>query len=107
MYLRATFPDSDAPPCASHTFARAGEAPRYLEFAMLHEVLHTMGYVAACAPHHTLRGHVSDDPTDLMYAGRLPWKPRALDVNRDDYFGHRGNSCPDLAHDPLLVHQTP
>jgi len=81
--------------------------PESMPVPALHEVLHTMGYVAACAPHHTLRGHVSDDPADLMYAGRLPWKPRALDVNRDDYFGHRGNSCPDLAHDPLLVHQTP
>jgi len=42
---------------------------------MLHEILHTLGVVATCAPNHTLSGHVSDDPRDLMYAGPLPWQP--------------------------------
>lgn len=107
LYLRGTFPNASTPPCASHAFAGPGEPPRYLEFAMLHEILHTMGYVATCAPHHTQRGHVSDDPTDLMYAGPLPWKPATLDVNHDDYFGHGRKSCPDLARDPMLVREFP
>ena len=68
---------------------------------MLHELVHTLGFVAACAPHHTLAGHVSDDPRDLMYAGPLAWQPSMLDVGRDDYFGH-GAYCDDLAASDFL-----
>jgi hypothetical protein len=68
---------------------------------MLHELVHTLGFVAACAPHHTLAGHVSDDPQDLMYAGPLAWQPSMLDVGRDDYFGH-GAYCDDLATSDFL-----
>jgi hypothetical protein len=53
IYLKGTPPGS--PPCSANTFAGAGEAPRYFEFGMLHELMHTLGFVAACAPHHTRR----------------------------------------------------
>ena len=69
----------------------------YWEFAMLHELLHGLGVVATCAPHHTLAGHTSDDPRDLMYAGALPWRPEFLDVGHDDYYGHANPNCTDLA----------
>lgn len=100
LYLRGAPPG--APPCATNAFTSPGGPPGYLEFAMLHELLHTLGFVATCAPHHTLAGHVSDDPTDLMYAGPLAWRPSALDVGRDDYFGHSRGGCLDLATSPLL-----
>jgi hypothetical protein len=54
---------------------------------MLHEIMHTMGFVSPAAPHHTLAGHVSDSNQDLMWAGTLPWQPTTLDVGGDDYYG--------------------
>ncbi len=78
MYLNG-LPTSPVP-CATNRFASPGAAPGYLEFAMLHEILHTLGYVPTCAPNHTRAGHVSDSPQDLMYAGELAWQPSALDV---------------------------
>ena len=76
---------------------------------MLHEILHTVGVVATCAPNHILAGHVSDDPRDLMYAGDLPWDPSILDVGRDDYFEHAndfGPSCLDIANS-VFIDPTP
>lgn len=86
LYLQGTPPGAN---CASNTFASSPQAPPgYREFAMLHEIMHTLGFVASNAPHHTLAGHVSDDNRDLMYAGPLPWLlPAVLDVGRDDYYG--------------------
>jgi hypothetical protein len=86
LYLQGTPPA--APPCSSTPFALSTTAaPRYLEFAMLHEILHALGIVSAGAPNHTLSGHVRDDNRDLMYAGPLPWLPSELDVGGNDYFG--------------------
>jgi hypothetical protein len=53
---------------------------------MIHELMHTIGFVASAAPHFTAGGHVNDGPTDLMYAGSLPWTPSILDVGQDDYY---------------------
>ena len=69
---------------------------------MLHEVLHTMGFVPTCAPHHTRDGHVSDNPRDLMYAGDEPWRPAVLDVGNDDYFHAHILGCRELAVSPYL-----
>jgi len=99
MYLRGAPPG--APPCDTNPFAAADAPPSYLEYAMLHEILHTLGFVAECAPNHTRSGHTSDAPTDLMYAGDQPWQPSELDVGRDDYYGH-GGPCADLAGSALL-----
>jgi hypothetical protein len=59
-----------------------------MELAMIHEVLHTLGFVPASAPREHLGGHVPE-PNDLMYAGSAPWAvPNlVLDVGRDDYYG--------------------
>lgn len=95
-----------APPgfrsCDTNSFASSEASPGYLEFVMAHEIFHGMGMVGTCARNHTASGHVSDDPSDLMYAGSLPWTPSRLDVNRDDYFGH-GNPCADAAQSPYLT----
>ena len=86
LYLQGTPPG--ATPCNSNPFASSPTTPPgYLEFAMLHEIMHVMGFIDMNAPNHTLRGHVSDSPTDLMYAGSLPWAPSVLDFGGDDYFG--------------------
>jgi hypothetical protein len=91
-----------ASPCAIFRFAAAGSVPGYMEFFMLHEILHTMGYAGQCAANHTLNGHVSDSTADIMWAGDGSWKPSALDVGRDDYFGHGRSDCPDLARSVFL-----
>lgn len=63
-------------------------APGYLDFDILHELMHTLGLVPSTAPHLTLAGHVSDTPTDLMWAGNQPWglPNLVLDYGNDDYY---------------------
>ncbi len=100
LYLHGTPPG--ARPCVTNRFASSPDTPGYLEFSMLHEILHTMGVVATCAIHQALAGHVSDDPRDLMYAGSLPWRPSILDVGHDDYFNHSIVGCLDLAESVFL-----
>lgn len=99
LYLHGA-PDG-APPCDSNSFAGVGDPPGYLEFAMLHEIIHTLGMVAEAAPHHNLAGHVGDTPSDLMYAGSSPWDPSVLDLGHDDYYDH-GQAWPDLAKSAYL-----
>jgi hypothetical protein len=101
LYLKGEPPG--APACATNEFASSPFNPAYWEFAMLHEILHGLGVVARCAPHHTLEGHVSDDPRDLMYAGPQPWQPSLLDAGNDDYFQHEAAGCLDLEDSPFLV----
>jgi hypothetical protein len=100
LYLHGAPPG--APPCDTNRFAGPGEPPGYLEFAMIHELLHTLGFVPTCAPHHTRAGHVSDDPSDLMWAGDAPWTPAVLDAGHDDYFHAGLPGCLDLADSPYL-----
>lgn len=102
MYLKGTFPDPNIPPCASNPVGASADNPGYIDFAMLHELLHSLGMVPSCAPHHTLSGHTSDDPTDVMYAGPLPWQPAVLDVGGDDYFEAGLTNCPDLSRSVFL-----
>jgi hypothetical protein len=92
-------------PCASNRFAGATEAPWYWEFVMVHEVLHGLGFVPECAPHHHRAGHVTSPNEDLMWAGDVgSWAlPAKLDVGRDDYYGHGRADCPDLANSPYLT----
>ncbi len=89
LYLQGTPPG--APPCNTNAFAGSPTSPPgYLEFAMLHELMHTLGFVSTAAPNFTAAGHVSDSPADLMYAGSLPWEPSTLDVGQDDYYNPGG-----------------
>ena len=98
VYLRATF--GAGFPCYDATQSRAGL--QLMDFAVVHEVLHTMGFVPTCAPHHTRAGHVSDSPTDLMYAGDEPWRPSVLDVGQDDYYHAHRLGCLELAESLYL-----
>jgi hypothetical protein len=98
LYLRATYGAG----LACYDPARSRNGLQIMDFAMLHEVLHTMGYVPTCAPHHTRSGHVSDDPRDLMYAGDEPWRPSVLDVGFDDYYHAHVLGCRELAESPYL-----
>ena len=93
LYLKATF--GAGFPCYDPVRSRSGL--QLMDLAMLHEVMHTLGFVPTCAPHHTRSGHVSDSPTDLMYAGDEQWTPSVLDFGRDDYFGTNRQDCLQLA----------
>jgi hypothetical protein len=107
LYLKGAPPG--APPCASNQLG--GDPPGYLEFAMLHELVHSLGFVPRCAPHARgdyEAGHVSDSRYDLMWSGNEPWGTNQpdlmqLDVGRDDYYAHGRSDCPDLASSPYLV----
>ncbi len=105
MYLRGRPPGI---PCESNGFAAAISPPGYWEYAMLHDILHGLGSVPVCAPHHHLAGHVSDFANDLMWAGSRPWQfPARLDIGRDDYYGHGRADCADLARSPYLTSNPP
>ena len=93
LYLRATY--GPGATCYEPERSRAGL--QIMDFAMLHELLHTMGFVPSCAPNHTRNGHVSDSPRDLMYAGDDPWRPAVLDVGSDDYFHAHILGCSEFA----------
>jgi hypothetical protein len=88
--------------CAADQFTSNGETPALQEFKMLHEILHTMGIVSPAAPHHVRRGHVSDDPQDLMYAGPLDWRPSVIDAGHDDYFQTGRTDINDLSRSVWL-----
>ncbi len=103
LYLRATYGAGFT--CYDPSLSKS--ATQIMDLAILHELLHTLGFVAACAPHHVLAGHVGDSPTDLMYAGPLAWQPSVLDVGHDDYFDAHVAGCPDLATSPYLVSAGP
>jgi hypothetical protein len=106
MYLRGEPPG--AIPCSTNPLAAPGAEPGYMDIGMLHELVHTLGFVAECAPHHTRSGHASDSPNDLMWAGDAPWQlPPRLDIGRDDYYGHGRPDCPDLARSEYLTSFTP
>jgi hypothetical protein len=98
LYLRATY--GPGATCYEPERSRAGL--QIMDFAILHEVMHTLGYVPSCAPNHTRDGHVSDSPRDLMYAGDEPWRPAVLDVGSDDYFHAHILGCRELAVDRYL-----
>jgi hypothetical protein len=58
-----------------------------------HEMEHGMGAVQPDAPHLCSSGHVCDSPADLMkpsIADGDSLASLALDVGRDDYYGHTG-----------------
>ena len=75
---------------------------------MIHEILHTLGFVPANAPRQTLTGHVPE-PNDLMYAGSAPWAlPNlVLDVGHNDYYGENVPAgVPNLRDSPFLLSAT-
>ncbi len=78
-------------PCANNQFAASPTAaPGYLEYLAQHEIFHLLGVVSTGAPNHALSGHVGNDPTDLMYAGNLVWRPSTVDVTKTNYYNASG-----------------
>ena len=104
LYLQGTV--SGAPPCNTNPFAGSPTSPPgYLEFAMIHELMHVQGFVSTAAPNFVLAGHVNTGPTDLMYAGPLPWQPTTLDLNQANYYNPNGLPAGilNLANSPFLT----
>ena len=103
LYLRGL--PAGPVPCESNPFARVGDPPAYWEYAWLHEIVHTLGFVAECAPTHHRAGHVPSPTNDLMYAGDDPWSLSdvVLDQGHDDYYAHDNAGCLDFADSTLLA----
>lgn len=100
VYLRGT--SQTGTTCRQSPYPSATSKLTYWDASMLHEIVHTLGFVPGCAPHGHSRSHVSDDPSDLMYSGPRPWNPTLLDSGNDDYFGHGVAGCPDLDDSEFL-----
>jgi len=82
----------------------------WFDAAIGHEVIHALGGVPVGAPHfvgaadqadQAQTGHVDEDPTDLM-AARASNGLLALDVGRDDYWGHGVAGRLDLERSPYF-----
>jgi hypothetical protein len=119
FYLGAA-PYPDLPRCADGAWGDASLVPAYADYAMLHELMHTIGLVADDAPHEHTMGHVFDPAApqpqrDLMYTPRPgmsdpPWASNArdglvLDLAHDDYF--ESDTANDLAASSLLAPLAP
>ena len=88
--------------CADNPVGASATTPGYFDIAMLHEIMHTQGFVPTCAPHQVQSGHVSDSNTDLLYAGPQPWTPQVLDYNHDDYYLANVPGCLDFSNSAFL-----
>ena len=116
MYLRAMPPGQSVPCGDSYPWGQASLVPGYVDYAILHELVHSLGFVAASSPHQHTTGHVFDvgqaEPArDLMYSPRLGmpdpfWgvlDPGGLliDLGNDDYYGT--GTADDLATSSVLA----
>jgi hypothetical protein len=114
LYLNGAPPG--APACNTNVLGKTGGPPGYLDYAMLHEIVHTLGFVASGAPHQHSAGHVADlgatQSRDLMYAARPGtsdpgWGTNdpaglILDIGHDDYFDHGQAGLLDLAKSAFI-----
>jgi Divergent InlB B-repeat domain/Domain of unknown function DUF11 len=105
LYLPSTFWNTVGEPCYVPASSLAGL--QLMDLAIVHELVHTLGFVQSCSPHFTAAGHVSDSPTDLMYAGTQDWHPSVLDSGRDDYFNANIPGCADLSNSRYLEGNEP
>jgi hypothetical protein len=116
VYLRAMPPGQPVPCGDSYPWGQPSLAPGYVDYAILHELVHSLGIVNAASPHQHTTGHVFDvgqaEPErDLMYSPRLQmpdpfWgvnDPDGLliDLGNDDYYGT--GTADDLATSSLLA----
>lgn len=102
LYLKGSV---DGHSCGDGFSLGHGPRPGFWEFAMLHEVIHTLGMVDDGAPNHYAGSpwHVQDD-ADLMHGGGGLWTPSLLDRDNDDYYGVAVPSgVRNLMNDPILV----
>lgn len=116
MYLRAV-PTGQSVPCGdSYPWGQPDLVPGYVDYAILHELVHSLGLVPPASPNEHTTGHVFDvgqaEPArDLMYSPRLGmpdpfWdvlNPEGLliDLGNDDYYGT--GTADDLATSSLLA----
>lgn len=73
-------------------------------YTIAHELVHGLGAAAPCGASTTPDGHVSDDPTDILYSGPgtpVRGGPVTLDAAGDDYHRTQIPGCPDIAESPL------
>lgn len=114
FYLKAQV--GSGPVCDSGPWGQDTTKPGYPDYAMLHEIVHTIGIVGDAAPHAHASGHVFDGATparDLMYSPRAGqsdpgwdvYNPGGLllDVGHDDYYGHGNAAFVDLARSAFLA----
>ncbi len=92
----------------SHFFGIAAQAMRRIlvdHARRQHEIFHLLGVVSTAAPNHALAGHVGNDPTDLMYAGPLVWRPSTVDVTKTNYYNPTGlpGTVSNFANSPYVV----
>ena len=76
----------------------SGPLHQHIAGTAIHEVIHTFGAVASCAPNATAGMHVGDSRVDIMGGGGIIGG--ALDWGRDDYFRHDNAGCLDVADTP-------
>lgn len=113
MYLGGEIPGY--PACNAAPWGEPDLVPRYIDYGMIHEVVHTLGAVDLIAPNEHASGHAFDErarspETDLMYSAREgasdpPWGVAdglLLDLNRDDYFEHGDPSMLDVSRSAFL-----
>jgi hypothetical protein len=94
MYLQGMPPGVSQPCGEGRPWGQASLVPNYIDYGMLHELVHSTGLVAMEAPHQHAFGHVFDSSRDLMYSPRGTSDPGwavddpnglLLDINSDDY----------------------
>jgi len=115
MYLGGV-PPGVTPNCGDiRPWGQASLAPNYVDYAMLHELVHSLGFVPDASPNEHAQGHVfdtaaSEPARDLMYSPRTAQDPvwgidaaggLLLDINSDDYYATA--PAQDLARSSLLA----
>jgi hypothetical protein len=104
VYLQGMPPGVTKPCSDSFPWGQASLVPSYIDYAILHEVVHSMGIVPNNSLNEHAQGHVFDATAttparDLMYSPRTSADPAwatnnpgglLLDINGDDYF-HAGS----------------
>jgi hypothetical protein len=113
MYLRG-MPPGQTTPCGDVLpWGQSSLVPNYIDYGMLHELVHSLGFVPDAAPNEHTVGHVFDTSAsapnrDLMYSPRTSGDPGwatgqglLIDLNSDDYW-HTTQTL-DLDQSSLLV----
>lgn len=113
MYLGGEIPGFL--PCDAEPWGEPDLVPRYVDYGMLHELVHSLGAVDLLAPNQHASGHAYDaraatPERDLMYSPREDradpsWDTPAgliLDLDRNDYFDHGDPDMVDVARSAFL-----
>jgi hypothetical protein len=100
VYLQGMPPGTTKPCGDSFPWGQASLVPSYIDYAVLHELVHSMGIVPNSSPNEHAQGHVFDATAtaparDLMYSPRTSGDPAwatnnanglLIDINSDDYY---------------------